>query len=88
MKPKIYLKRIFHRNEWWLARLDYFPAKVPVPITIGIVSADGATSVYYLNRRAVSIYAGAKSSGQITYIVTVFASMTDRTNDNRKSGFL
>jgi len=34
---------------WWLARRDYFSAKVP-----GLVSADGATNVYSLNRRAVS----------------------------------
>jgi hypothetical protein len=33
---------------WWLARRDYFLPKVP-----GLVSADGATNVYYLNRRAV-----------------------------------
>jgi hypothetical protein len=33
---------------WWLARRDYFLAKVP-----GHVSADGATNVYSLNRRAV-----------------------------------
>jgi hypothetical protein len=37
---------------WWLARRDYFLAKVP-----GLVSADGATNVYSLNRRAVSIQA-------------------------------
>ncbi len=33
---------------WWLARRDYFSAKVP-----GLVSADSATNVYSLNRRAV-----------------------------------
>jgi len=33
---------------WWLARRDNFMAKVP-----GLVSADGATNVYSLNRRAV-----------------------------------
>ena len=33
---------------WWLARRDYFLAKVP-----GLVSADCATNVYSLNRRAV-----------------------------------
>jgi len=33
---------------WWLARRDNFLAKVP-----GLVSADGATNVYSLNRRAV-----------------------------------
>jgi len=33
---------------WWLARRDNFSAKVP-----GLVSADGATNVYSLNRRAV-----------------------------------
>jgi len=37
---------------WWLARRDNFVAKVP-----GLVSADGATNVYSLNRRAVSIQA-------------------------------
>jgi hypothetical protein len=35
---------------WWLARRDYFSAKVP-----GLVSADGATNVYSLNRRAVRL---------------------------------
>jgi len=34
---------------WWLARRDYFLAKV-----MGLVTADGATNVYSLNRRAVS----------------------------------
>jgi hypothetical protein len=34
---------------WCLARRDYFLAKVP-----GLVSADGATNVYSINRRAVS----------------------------------
>jgi hypothetical protein len=33
---------------WWLARRDYFLAKLP-----GLVSADSATNVYSLNRRAV-----------------------------------
>jgi len=33
---------------WWLARRDYFLAKVP-----GLVSANGATNVYSLNRWAV-----------------------------------
>jgi hypothetical protein len=33
---------------WWLVRRDNFLAKVP-----GLVSADGATNVYSLNRRAV-----------------------------------
>jgi len=33
---------------WWLARRDYFLAKVP-----GLVTADSATNVYSLNRRAV-----------------------------------
>jgi hypothetical protein len=33
---------------WWLVRRDYFLAKVP-----RLVSADGATNVYSLNRRAV-----------------------------------
>jgi len=33
---------------WWLARRDYFSAKVP-----GLVSAGCATNVYSLNRRAV-----------------------------------
>jgi hypothetical protein len=36
---------------WWLARRDYFPAKVP-----RLVSADGATNVYYHNRRAVNLF--------------------------------
>jgi len=34
---------------WWLARRDNFSAKVP-----GLVSADGATNIYYLNRRAIT----------------------------------
>jgi hypothetical protein len=33
---------------WWLVRRDSLSAKVP-----GLVSADGATNVYSLNRRAV-----------------------------------
>jgi hypothetical protein len=36
---------------WWLARRDYFLAKVQ-----GLVSADGATNVYSLNRRAVMVH--------------------------------
>jgi hypothetical protein len=36
---------------WWLARQDNFSAKVP-----GLVSADGATNAYSLNRRAVSLH--------------------------------
>jgi hypothetical protein len=35
---------------WWLARRDSFSAKVP-----GLVSADCATNVYSLNRRAVMV---------------------------------
>jgi len=35
---------------WWLARRDNFLAKVP-----GLVTADGATNVYSLNRRAVIV---------------------------------
>jgi hypothetical protein len=38
-------------EPWWLARRDYFSAKV-----LGLVSADGATNVYSLNRRAVSVH--------------------------------
>jgi hypothetical protein len=34
---------------WWLPRRDYFQTKEP-----RLVSADGATNVYSLNRRAVS----------------------------------
>ena len=37
---------------WWLARRDNILAKVP-----GLVSADGATNVYSLNRRAVNGHA-------------------------------
>jgi hypothetical protein len=37
----------------WLAHRDSFSAKVP-----GLVSADGATNVYSLNRRAVMRHAG------------------------------
>jgi hypothetical protein len=40
---------------WWLARRDHFSPKVP-----GLVSADGATNVYSLNRRAVSCKANRK----------------------------
>jgi hypothetical protein len=36
---------------WWLARRDYFLAK-----ETGLVTADGATNVYSLNRRAVSFH--------------------------------
>jgi hypothetical protein len=36
---------------WWLARRDSFSAKAP-----GLVTADGATNVYSLNRRAVSTH--------------------------------
>jgi hypothetical protein len=36
---------------WWLARRDNFSAKVP-----GLVTADCATNVYSLNRRAVSVH--------------------------------
>jgi hypothetical protein len=36
---------------WWLVRRDNFSAKVP-----GLVSAGGATNVYSLNRRAVSLH--------------------------------
>jgi hypothetical protein len=35
---------------WWLVRRDNFLAKLP-----GLVSADGATNVYSLNRRAVRL---------------------------------
>jgi len=35
---------------WWLARRDNFSAKEPGPVT-----ADGATNVYSLNRRAVML---------------------------------
>jgi hypothetical protein len=35
---------------WWLARRDYFLAKVP-----GLVSADGATNAYCPYQRAVSV---------------------------------
>jgi hypothetical protein len=31
---------------WWLARRDYFLAKVPVPIAIGIESAGCATNAF------------------------------------------
>jgi hypothetical protein len=34
--------------SWCLARRDYFSVKVP-----GLVTADGATNIYSLNRRAV-----------------------------------
>jgi len=47
---------------WWLARRDYFLAKVP-----RLVSADGATNVYSLNRRAVSIQA------RFAPIVTIYS---------------
>jgi len=49
-KPRqLYLSPGFAKiAPWWLARRDYFLAKVP-----GLVTADGATNVYSLNRRAV-----------------------------------
>jgi hypothetical protein len=37
---------------WWLARRDIFSAKVP-----GLISADGATNIYSLNRRSVMHHA-------------------------------
>jgi hypothetical protein len=48
---RLYLSPGFAKiAPWWLARRDYFLAKVP-----GLVSADGATNVYSLNRRAVIV---------------------------------
>jgi len=44
---------------WWLARRNYFLAKVP-----GLVSADGATNVYSLNRLAVALRAIFIASGE------------------------
>jgi hypothetical protein len=58
---------------------DSFLAKVP-----GLCPVLASGNGYSLNRRAVSIYAGAKTSGQFTYSKTVFASMIDRTNANGK----
>jgi len=58
-----------------------------LPKVRGYVTADGATNAYCPYQRAVSIYAGAKASGQFTYSMTVFDSMTDRTNANRKASF-
>jgi hypothetical protein len=54
-KPRqLYLSPGFAKiAPWWLACRDSFPAKVP-----GLVSADGASNVYSLNRRAVSNQAG------------------------------
>jgi hypothetical protein len=52
---------------WWLARRDYFPAKVP-----GLVSADGATNVYSLNRRAVM----GNSADHVTVTLTISPSLT------------
>jgi len=60
------------------------PPGLFLPKVPGHVTADGATNVYYRNHRAVSIYAGVKASGQFTYSMTVFDSMTDRTNANEK----
>jgi len=46
---RLYLSPGFAKiAPWWLARRDNFSAKVP-----GLVSADGSTNVYSLNRRAV-----------------------------------
>jgi len=45
---------------WWLARRDYFLAKVP-----GLVSADGATNVYSLNRRAVRFHTLKKNQSAL-----------------------
>ena len=47
---------------WWLARRDYFLAKVP-----GLVSAASATNVYSLNRRAVM----GNSADQVTVTETI-----------------
>jgi len=57
LQPKqLYLSPGFAKiAPWWLARRDYFLAKVP-----GLVSADCATNVYSLNRRAVRRQSGAK----------------------------
>jgi hypothetical protein len=51
LRPRqLYLSPGFAKiAPWWLARRDDFSAEVP-----GLVSADGATNVYSLNRRAVS----------------------------------
>jgi hypothetical protein len=47
---------------WWLARRDNFSAKVP-----GLVSADGTTNVYSLNRRAV--IANVQHSNELDYSI-------------------
>jgi len=52
---------------WWLARRDYFSAKVP-----GLVSAVGATNVYSLNRRAVRLnkwYPARHKIIMISYVI-------------------
>jgi len=49
---------------WWLAHRDSFSAKVP-----GLVSADGATKVYSLNRRAVSIQAWLLAFAQLSWFL-------------------
>jgi hypothetical protein len=46
---------------WWLARRDYFLAKVS-----GLVTADGATNVYSLNRRAVTVNTGHTTKDKIS----------------------
>jgi hypothetical protein len=58
---------------WWLARRDYFLAKVP-----GLVSADGATNVYSLNRQAVLV----------NYLVLCTLYSIQKTNHNRKARFI
>ena len=65
-KPgQLYLSPGFAKiAPWWLARRDNFSAKVP-----GLVSADGATSVYSLNRRAVGNKC-KRTDGQTDTILT------------------
>jgi hypothetical protein len=48
---------------WWLARRDSFSAKAP-----GLVSADGATNVYSLNRRAVRSHEEPVNHGKLVVI--------------------
>ena len=60
--------------------------KVPVPIAIGIESADGATNVYSLNRRAVSIHAEAILGDNLLIVIPI-RDIEIGTNANTKISF-
>jgi hypothetical protein len=66
---------------WWLARRDYFMAKVP-----GLVSADGATNVYSLNRRAVRLHGIQKhhSRDRLTFLLN---KIKNHEKDNNRTNY-